>query len=94
MKIRIFYPNKNGKVEFSKEELEYELQKAYDEGFRDGKGYYPWSITYGNNNNGLTYKTTTDVYDNSVKNISNSIDSNCCSINLKSCDCKGENHLG
>ena len=37
MKIKILYPNENGKLEFSKTELEKLLTEAYNEGFADGK---------------------------------------------------------
>ena len=37
MKIKILYPNENGKLEFSKAELEKLLTEAYNEGFADGK---------------------------------------------------------
>ena len=37
MKIKIFYPDPNGKISFTKEELEDLLKEAYDEGFSAGK---------------------------------------------------------
>lgn len=37
MKIKIFYPNPSGKIEFTREELEDLLNDAYNEGVRDGK---------------------------------------------------------
>lgn len=37
MKIKIFYPNSDGKIELSKEKLETILNEAYQEGYRDGK---------------------------------------------------------
>ena len=47
MKIKILYPNENGKLEFSKTELEKLLTEAYNEGFADGKKVYPHaSLTY------------------------------------------------
>lgn len=79
MKIRVFYPNSNGKVEFTRDELERELQKVYDEGFRDGKGYYPWSITYGSNdNNNYAWITTTAAPSLKDMTFSTAVESNCC----------------
>ena len=42
MKIKVFYPNSEGKIELSKEKLEALLNEAYNEGYRDGKNsnYY------------------------------------------------------
>lgn len=76
MKIKIFYPNSNGKVEFTRDELERELQKAYDEGFRDGRGYSPWSITYGSSGNNNYIQNTTGTPSSSIT-ISTAADSNC-----------------
>ena len=36
MKIKIFCPNTNGKLEFTKEGLEKLLNEAYNDGYRDG----------------------------------------------------------
>lgn len=36
MRIKIFIPNNNGKLEFTKEELEKLLEEAYQEGYDDG----------------------------------------------------------
>jgi len=35
-KIKIFTPNENGKFEFTKQELEEEINEAYEEGCSDG----------------------------------------------------------
>lgn len=73
MKIKIMYPNRDGRLEFSKNELEKLLEEAYNEGYKDGKNsnsyttYYP-SISYLNGltcNADGTYSTTTA--DNSIK---------------------------
>lgn len=57
MKIKIMYPNRDGRLEFSKNELEKLLEEAYNEGYKDGKNsnsytikdcnYYP-SVAYMN----------------------------------------------
>ena len=46
MKIKIFYPNTNGKLEFTKEELESLLNEAYNDGYRDGNYCRTWTYTY------------------------------------------------
>ena len=41
MKVKIFYPNKDGRISFTKQELEKLLDDVYNEGHKDGydKGY-------------------------------------------------------
>lgn len=46
MKIKIFCPNVNGKLEFTKEELENLLNEAYNDGYRDGSFSKTWTYTY------------------------------------------------
>lgn len=46
MKIKIFCPNTNGKLEFTKEELESLLNEAYNDGYRDGNYSRTWTYTY------------------------------------------------
>ena len=51
MKIRCFYPNKDGKIVFTKDMLEKLLKEVYEEGHSDGysKGYvaaHPITLTY------------------------------------------------
>lgn len=51
MKVRCFYPNRDGKILFTKEELEKLLNEVYEEGRSTGwtQGYnaaHPVSITY------------------------------------------------
>ena len=46
MKIKIFCPNTNGKLEFTKEELEKLLNEAYNDGYRDGNYSRTWTYTY------------------------------------------------
>lgn len=77
MKIKIMYPNRDGRLEFSKNELEKLLEEAYNEGYKDGKNsnsytvkdytYYP-SVSYLNGvtcNADGTYSANT--IDNSIK---------------------------
>lgn len=46
--VKIFTPNKDGKIEFTKEELEELLKNMYDTGYEDGKAssngnYFPYT---------------------------------------------------
>lgn len=62
MKIKIFCPNVNGKLEFTKEELENLLNEAYNDGYRDGSCARTWTYTYPTvtlNSSGSTAGTTT-----------------------------------
>ena len=45
-KYKVFTPNANKKVEFTKEELEKLLNEVYNEGYTDGKASN-WTIGYG-----------------------------------------------
>ena len=51
MKVRVFYPNKDGKIEFTRDKLEKLLDEVYEEGRAKGfyEGYesrHPVTITY------------------------------------------------
>ena len=46
MKVKIFMPNKDGKIEFNQKDLESLLNEIYEEGYNDGKK---------NNGGGLNY---------------------------------------
>lgn len=64
MKIKIFYPDPDGSIRFSKQELQALLDEVYKEGYNDAKPYYQQSpylsnsgsitttpyITYSSNN--------------------------------------------
>lgn len=54
MRIKVFYPNDEGKIEFTREELEKLINEVYNEGKSDGTTVYP--ITY------PTYPTITNPY--------------------------------
>lgn len=80
MKIKIMYPNRDGRLEFSKNELEKLLEEAYNEGYKDGKNsnsytvrdytYYP-SVSYLNgvtcNGTGSADSVYSTAADNSLK---------------------------
>lgn len=46
MKIKCFYPDKNGNIVLTKNELEKLLNDVYDEGYSDGKQSSNPTITY------------------------------------------------
>lgn len=57
MKVKVFYPDPDGSIHFSKQELQALLDEVYREGYNDAKPYY-WntpSITWTNRGlNGIT----------------------------------------
>lgn len=61
MKIKIFYPNPSGKIEFTREELEALLNEAYEEGRRESHTTYPY-ITYTDSNPTWTATTSIPAY--------------------------------
>ena len=47
MKVKVFETDKNGKISFTKDELEKLLNEVYDSGYTDGKNStYVWSSPY------------------------------------------------
>lgn len=58
MKVKVFYPDKNGKISFTKEELQALLDEVYKEGYNDAKPYY-WTSPYWTWSNGNISTTTT-----------------------------------
>jgi hypothetical protein len=55
MKVKVFQSNHNGKIEFTRAELEKLLSETYTDGFRDGEAYqrekssWTWTSPYLNN---------------------------------------------
>ena len=45
MKIKVFYPDRDGRISFTKKELEDLLDEVYREGYNDGRPY-AWTNTY------------------------------------------------
>lgn len=93
MKVRVFYPNKDNKIEFTKQQLEKLLDEVYEEGRAKGydQGYAanrPVTITYPYT---PYWYTTTNPYitcsDNNItmtadtKSAISSINSNAISLN-------------
>lgn len=54
MKIKVFYPNQQGKLEFTKKELEELLNEAYHEGYQDGDRKHWYGYTYGHSASSLS----------------------------------------
>lgn len=54
-RVKVFSPNENGKIEFTKREIEKLLQEIYAEGYKDGT-QTKWTISYGGTTkyNGIT----------------------------------------
>lgn len=46
IKYKVFTPDKNNKVSFTKQELENLLTEVYNEGYRDGQSS-TWNVSYG-----------------------------------------------
>lgn len=64
MSVHVFYPNKDNKVEFTKDELERLLKDVYNEGWSAGRVAYPWYINtttpdYSNGNWSITTASNT-----------------------------------
>ena len=77
MKVKVFQSNHNGKIEFTRAELEKLLNETYTDGFRDGEAYqrekssWTWTSPYVNSCDGITLTNTTDTKSASDKTISN-----------------------
>ena len=60
MKIKVFYPNQQGKLEFTKKEL---LNEAYHEGYQDGDRKHWYSYPYYGSVTALSSSNTIDCVD-------------------------------
>lgn len=59
MKIKVFYPDRDGRISFTKEELENLLDEVYDEGYDDGKKVTSY---YWGNGGSITTTTPYNTY--------------------------------
>lgn len=82
MKVKVFYPDFDGRISLTKEELENLLDEVYSEGYHDGKQTRPTPITwtspswpYGNTTITPYYTTLSSSDSYSVANNSLSISS-------------------
>ena len=69
MRIKIFTPNENGKIELTKEELESLLNESYRQGWND-KPYYG-GYYYSYPNIALTGSSADTAYSSSLSSITN-----------------------
>ena len=76
MRIKIFTPNKNGKIELTKEELESLLNESYRQGWND-KPYYGGYYYSNYPNITLTGTAADSALAYSINNSSNSITDAC-----------------
>ena len=53
MKIKVFYPDPDGSIRFSKQELQALLDEVYKEGYNDAKPHY-WQSPYWSNSGTIT----------------------------------------
>ena len=77
MKVKVFYPDPDGSIRFSKQELQALLDEVYKEGYNDARPYY-WSTpnwTYTNNPNTITTPYT--YLNTSATTITSSNHDNC-----------------
>lgn len=71
MKVKVFYPEPDGSIRLSKQELQALLDEVYREGYNDAKPYY-WSSPYWSNSGTITttpYITYTTTASNSTANL-------------------------
>lgn len=64
MKIKVFYPDRDGRISFTKKELEELLDEVYREGYNDNRPY-TWTSPYYNNITTTPYITLTSMSSNS-----------------------------
>lgn len=69
MKIKVFYPDSDGSIRFSKQELQALLDEVYKEGYNDAKPYY-WQSPYWSNSGNIT--TTPYITYSSSNSVSSS----------------------
>lgn len=61
MKVKVFYPNREGKIEFTRQELEKLLDEVYREGQKDCNCSKSWTWTAPYYNGSLTSNSTTNA---------------------------------
>lgn len=76
MKIKVFYPDPDGSIRFSKQELQALLDEVYKEGYNDARPYYwnspSWTWTNSPNITTTPYVTYTTVSSSNATTASNS----------------------
>lgn len=61
MKVKVFYPNREGKIEFTRQKLEKLLDEVYREGQKDCNCSKSWTWTTPYYNGSLTSNSTTNT---------------------------------
>ena len=61
MKVKVFYPNREGKIEFTRQELEKLLDEVYREGQKDCNCSKSWTWTTPYYNGSLTDNSATNA---------------------------------
>lgn len=69
MKIKVFYPDRDGRIHFTKEELQALLDEVYREGYNDARPYYWTSPYYWSNTGNGTITTGSPLRGDSITNI-------------------------
>ena len=72
MKVKVFQSNHNGKIEFTRAELEKLLNEVYTDGYNEGKtSHWTWTSPYVNDYNGITLTNAIDTKTETDKTASN-----------------------
>ena len=76
MKIKVFEPNRYGKIEFTRAELEKLLNEVYTDGYKEGEyeartRSWTWTSPYVNDYNGITLTNAIDTKTETDKTASN-----------------------
>ena len=62
MKVKVFQSNHNGKIEFTRAELEKLLNEVYTDGYNEGKSsHWTWTSPYVNSCDGITPTNAIDT---------------------------------
>jgi hypothetical protein len=62
MKVKVFQSNHNGKIEFTRAELEKLLNEVYTDGYNEGKSsHWTWTSPYLNSCDGITLTNAIDT---------------------------------
>ena len=72
MKVKVFQSNHNGKIEFTRAELEKLLNEVYTDGYNEGKSsHWTWTSPYINNYDSITLTNAIDTKTATDKTVSN-----------------------
>ena len=91
MKVKIFHPNAQGKIEFTRAELEKLLNEIYEEGKKDCEKNHPYTWAYPfiyNTPYCSDSLTSTTTVDKTINNKTASIDNLTCKCNCDTTDNK------